>query len=324
MTWLALGGAAVLQLVAGIIRVRAWFHVIRHSCPDAAELGYRDVALAHLGGAGWNAVLPARAGDAVKVGLVARRIPERPQATVASTLAPPGLVEAVITALLLVGFLGTHSVPLRSFAHTLPAADTGFLLASAVCMGLVAAVAFRRRLKQLVADLRSGVAVLSQPRILGSRVLPWLLAARVVRLLSFALVLTAAGVPFGFGPALALMALQGATPSAGVAVTAARMTLLAAVLAGTGAADVSSSHLAAVLAAAYGTSSALNLAVSAAVIAWLLRTVSPRRVLSHARSAMATARPRSAGQSWASPLPADATSSGALHGAGGPIPPQPP
>ena len=41
MSWLALGGAAALQLLAGIVRMRAWFHVIRHSWPEAADLRYR-------------------------------------------------------------------------------------------------------------------------------------------------------------------------------------------------------------------------------------------------------------------------------------------
>ena len=134
--------------------------------------------------------------------------------------------------------------------------------------------------------------------------MPWLLAARVVRLISFALVLTAAGIPFGLLPALALMALQGATPSAGAAATAARIALIAAVLAGTGAADVPATEVAEALAAAYGVTSAVNLAVSAAVIAWVLGTTSPRRVLAYARSAMGRLK-RQRGRPLARPRPVD-------------------
>jgi hypothetical protein len=36
--WLALGAVAALQLLSGIVRVRAWFRVIRDSCPDTAEV----------------------------------------------------------------------------------------------------------------------------------------------------------------------------------------------------------------------------------------------------------------------------------------------
>jgi hypothetical protein len=80
---------------------------------------YRDVALAHLGGAGWNAVLPADAGDAVKVILVNRRMPERRLAMLAATLVPPALVEAAFTALLLIGVLTTSLVSLSALDSAL-------------------------------------------------------------------------------------------------------------------------------------------------------------------------------------------------------------
>jgi hypothetical protein len=305
VSWLALGGAAAIQLVAGVVRVRGWFHVIRHSCPEASELRYRDVVLAHLGGAGWNAVLPAHAGDAVKVALVARRVPDRRLTTLVSTLVPPALVEAAFTALLVVGLLGAGLVSLKAVAPALPATSTALIIAGAVCVGLVAMFIFRRRLEQLVRNVRSGLAVLSRPRILATRVFPWQLAARGLRLLSFALILMAAGVPFGLGPALALMALQGATPSAGAAATAARIAVLATVLAGTGVADVPPERVAEALAAAYGVTSVVNLAVSAAVIAWVLRTASPRRIVGYARSALrAVRRQRATGAGrWGSPKP---------------------
>jgi hypothetical protein len=320
MTWLALGGAASLQLLAGVLRVPAWFHVIRHSCPDASDLRYRDVALAHLGGVGWNAVLPAHAGDAIKVVLLRRRMPERRLATLALTLVPPALVEAAFTALLLAGLLGAGLVSLRVLSPILPRAGTALVIAVAVCVGVLAALVFRRRLKQLVRDVRSGLAVLGRPRIMATRIVPWLAAGRGVRLLAFAVVLTAAGVPFGLGPALALMALQGVTPSAGVAVTAARTVLLAAALSGTGAADVPPARVAEPLAAAYGVTSVVNLAVSAAVIAWLLRTGSPRRIIGYARSALRTVK-REPGGPWPLPLPVDATTSSGISGGQAPSTP---
>jgi hypothetical protein len=286
MSWVALGGAAALQLLAGIVRVRAWFHVIRHSWPEASELRYRDVVLAHLGGVGWNAILPAHAGDAVKVVIVNRRTPERRLAMLAATLVPPALVEAAFTVLLLAGLLVTSLVSLEALTSGLPPAGTALIVAGAVCAALVATLIFRRRLERLIESVRTGLAVLGRPGVIATRVVPWLVAGRVLRLLAFALVLTAAGVPFGLAPALALMALQGATPSAGAAATAARIALLSAVLAGTGAADVPAQDVAKALAAAYGITSMVNLAVSGAVIAWLLRTTSPRRIVGYARSAL--------------------------------------
>jgi hypothetical protein len=292
VSWLALGGAALVQLIAGVVRARAWFHIVRQTREAWSKLRYRDVALAQLGGCGWNAVLPAKAGEAVKVALVNRRLPERRLSTLAATLVPPAVVEAIFTGLLLVGLLGVGVVSAKVLTSTLPAGTTALIVGGAVCAAVVAAIVFRRRVAQLIENVRAGLATLGRPRVLATQVVPWLLAGRVLRLLAFALVLTAAGVPFGFGPALALMALQGATPSAGAAATAARIALLAAVLSKTGAAHASAKEVAAVLAEAYVFTTVVNLAASASVIAWELRTLSPSRIFGYARSAMRTARER--------------------------------
>jgi hypothetical protein len=290
VSWLALGGAGLVQLLAAVVRVRGWWHVIRKTRPEWCELRYRDVALAQVGGMGWNAVLPARAGDAVKIALVNRRLSERHLAALTATLVPTGLVEALFTVILVIWLLLAGVVSAATLHSALPQRTTALIVGAAVCVALVAAVVFRRRLGKLVRDVRSGLATLGHPRILATKVLPWQLAGRVLRLLAFALVLTAAGLPFGFAPALALMALQGATPSAGAAATAARIGLLSLILAKTGAGDVSAKHVAEVLGEAYGITSVMNLAASAGVIAWELRTLSPRRVFAYARTALRSAR----------------------------------
>ena len=286
MSWLGLAAAAVLQLLAGTLRVRAWFHVIRHSWPGPTDLRYRDVVVAHLGGVGWNAILPAHTGDAVKVVIVNRRMPERRLALLASSLVPPGLVEAGFTVLLVVGLLVTGAVSVQMLTPGLPHGVVLLVAAGALCAALGVAFALRHRLRRLACNVRAGLAVLHQPRILCGCVVPWLLAGRVLRLLAFACVLPAAGLPFALAPALALMALQGATPSMGAAATAARIALLSAVLSQTGASDISAARVAAALAASYGVISVVNLVVSGVVVAWLLRTVSPRRILGYVKSAL--------------------------------------
>jgi hypothetical protein len=251
-------------------------------------------------------VLPAHSGDAVKVVIVNRKVPGRRLATLAATLVPPGLVEAAFTAILLAGILAAGLVSLDVLTSTLPPAGTVLVIAGLVIVGLVAVVLLRRRLEKLLRNVRDGLAVLGRPRILATHVVPWLLAGRAVRLLSFALVLTVAGVPFGILPALALMALQGATPSAGAAATAARIALIATVLAETGAADVPATEVAEALAAAYGATSIVNLAVSVLVVAWLLRTASPRQIIAYGRSAVRRVR-RERARPLAKPRPVDGT-----------------
>ena len=65
------------MVLAGLVRMRAWHSAIVDACPEQ-RIGYRDVLAAHLGGAGFNGILPAHGGDAVKLGLLKRRFPEAP------------------------------------------------------------------------------------------------------------------------------------------------------------------------------------------------------------------------------------------------------
>jgi hypothetical protein len=282
---------ALLQLLAGVVRVRAWFHVIRDSWPEARDcVRYRDVVLAHLGGVGWNAVLPAHAGDAVKVMILNERMPRRRLSFLAATTVPPAVVEAVFTVVLVAGLIATGLVTADALAAVLEPRGMVAVTAGAIVVLVLLAVVFRRRLRRILRNVRSGLTVLSRPRILATHVIPWLLAARLLRLGAFALVLPALGMPLALVPAVAIMALQGAAPSVGAAATAARIALLSAVLGGTGAADVPAERVAAALAAAYGATSVINLVASVAAVAWLLRTTHPGRIVAYIRSAFASMR----------------------------------
>jgi hypothetical protein len=64
----------------------------------------------------------------------------------------------------------------------------------------------------------------------------------------------------------------------------------------TGAGDVSAKHVAEVLGEAYGITSVMNLAASAGVISWELRTLSPRRIFAYARTAVGPLRQAAPGR----------------------------
>jgi hypothetical protein len=290
VSWLAIGGAAALQLFAGVVRVRGWFHVIRRSCEEASHLRYRAVVIAHLGGCGWNAVLPARAGDAVKVALLRRRLPDAPLATVACTLVVPALADAALTLGLVAALVAAGVLSLGELASPLPGAAQVPVIAVAACLAAIVGVFSRRHVRRLAHNVRVGLSAIGRPRFVATHVLPWQVVARGLRLLAFALVLVAAGLPWGVVPALVLMALQGAGPSMTPAATAVRIAIFAGVFAG--AEGVAPAHIAAVLVASYVANSVTNLAASAAVTAWELRTVSPRRIVGYARSAIRVPAPQ--------------------------------
>ena len=290
MSWLALGGATTLQLLAGIVRVRGWFHVIRQCSSEPRPVRYRDVAMAQLGGCGWNAVLPARAGDAVKVALVSRRLPATPLATLASTLVAPAVVDAGLTLVLVAALVAAGVIAPDHLTPDLPGAAAAPIMAGVACLGIAAGILFRRRARALAREIRCGLRVVGRPRFLATRVLPWQLGARALRLAALALVLMAGGMAFSIGPALALMALLGASPSLGPAATAMRIALLAGVFAALGGNEVPAQDVAAALVAWYAMSSVVNLAASGVVTAWVLRTLSPRCIFAYARTALCAAR----------------------------------
>jgi len=269
VSWLAIGAAAALQLVAGVVRVRGWFHVVRASCDEASHLRYREVVAAHLGGCGWNAVLPARAGDAVKVALLRRRLPEAPLATVASTLVVPALVDAVLTVALVGALVAAGALSLADLASPLAGAAQMPVLGGAACVVVVVGLFARRHVWRLARNIRAGLSAIGRPRFIATNVLPWQLAARGLRVLAFALVLVAAG-------------------------TAVRIAIFAGVFAGAAGEGVAPGHIAAVLVASYVANSVTNLVASAAVTAWELRTASPRRIVGYARSAFRVTAPQPA------------------------------
>ena len=286
MGWQPLAAALALQFAADLLRLRAWLHVVRDAVPGGVRVRYRDVLTAHLGGCGWNGVAPAHAGDAVKVALLHRRLRSAPAATLAGTVVPPSLVEAGFTATLLAVVLATGSLAPGDLAAAVPGSLRVPLLIGAVaCLIGALALRGRGRGRALVNDVVAGAAVIRRPRMLLTRVLPWAAAARIVRLAAIAFLLAAAGLPVAVGPALLLMAVQGATPSVGPVSSPARIAIVAAALPASFGGGATRVHVAQVLLAVNAATLLANLAVSSVVVGVTLRTVSPRRVTRWLRSA---------------------------------------
>src|SRR4051812_37973721 len=99
-----LAGVA-FSVLGGIVRMRAWHAALADAAPTVR---YRDVVVAHLGGAGFNGVIPAHGGDAVKLALLKRRVPEARFGQLLGSLAPPAAVEALLTPLLVAWGLATR------------------------------------------------------------------------------------------------------------------------------------------------------------------------------------------------------------------------
>jgi hypothetical protein len=253
--------------------MRAWHAALSDTAPSVR---YRDVVVAHLGGAGFNGIVPAHGGDAVKLALLKRRVPQARFGQLLGSLAPPAAVEALVTAFLLAWALATGLLGAPSLPGQIPLPLVG--AAAAVAAGVLWLLA--RKAPRLMRDVRSGMAALRRPGELFRSISPWVIAARMFRLAAIACFLIAVGLPFTIAGALVVMAVQGGVGSSGPASAAVRIAVLSASLpAALGGHAVSLETATTLTAVAQAGPMVANLAISVIVLGLTLRTVSPRRVL---------------------------------------------
>ena len=125
----ALGLAIVTHVLKTMCTSRAWRNAIAASYPDD-PVPWRPLYAAYLSGVGVNAIVPARAGDAVRLYLAHRAVPGSTYTTLASTLLvlsffDMGMALAIFAYALTLGVLpGVGSL------GRLPGFDFGFFAAN--------------------------------------------------------------------------------------------------------------------------------------------------------------------------------------------------
>jgi len=291
MAALPLVAGVALVFVAGLVRMRAWHAAVADACPGQ-PIRYRDVVAAHLGGAGFNGLIPAHGGDAIKLGLLKRRTPEAPFGLLLGSLGPPAAVEAICTSLLLGWALSTEAVGAPSPGQIpLP------LVGAAAALGAGVLWLLARRAPKLLRDVRRGMTTLRRPRLLLARVAPWVLAARALRLAAICCFIAAVGLPVTLAGALVVMVVQGGVGSPGPATTPIRIAVLSASLpAALGMPHIAGEASTALIVGSQLAVMAVNLTISVVVLAVTLRTTSPRRVASYCRETARTLRTPAAPQ----------------------------
>ncbi|MGZ4389792.1 MAG: lysylphosphatidylglycerol synthase transmembrane domain-containing protein [Gaiellaceae bacterium] len=171
-----------LHVLRSIAISRAWRNVIADAYPDET-VRWRSVWGAYLAGVGVNALIPARAGDAVRLYLVRHRVNNSTYTTLGSSLAVMAVFD-IAAALALFGYALTQNVlPSIHVIPDLPSFDFGWLLQrprlfAGISLGLGIAIgvglywaarhvrAFRERVAQ-------GFTVLRRPRRYLRRVAAW-------------------------------------------------------------------------------------------------------------------------------------------------------
>ena len=203
--------AAALHVAKMTAEARAWHGIVGPS-HRGTPIPFRTTLGAFIGAIGANAVLPARVGEAFRLGIVRRYATGASLAAMGGTVVLETLLEVGFAALVLGALLGAgHSVgllgnPARTIAsHPLVPAAAGALLVAAAVLSVV----LRRRVAPVLRELARGFAVLRHPQALG-RVVGWKALAWSLRIGTVAAFLLAFGLPTTFWTVALVLAAQNA------------------------------------------------------------------------------------------------------------------
>lgn len=236
--------ALVLHVGKVAAEARAWHTILRHAYPHS-DVRFKATLAAFAGAIGANALLPARIGEGVRLGIVRRRVPGSNVTTTASTILLETTVELVFGALVVGAMLlaGRSLGPLGT-----PAAAVQFLAAHPLALAAVAtavaglgllAYARRARVRQLAGRFVEGAAILRHPRDFVCGVVAWKLVAWALRFAAVYFFLVA----FHLGAALWVVVLVVAAQNAAALVplspgnAGTQQAAFAVVLAGTASAS---------------------------------------------------------------------------------------
>ncbi len=179
----ALAVAVALHLGKVAAEARSWHGIVSHAYP-AGRVRFRTTFGAFAGAIGANAVLPARVGDALRLGIMRRRVTGSTVATIGATIVLEtaievvfglGVIAAVLVAGRSVGVVGSPTAVLHS--HPIALGTVGV---SAIVVGLVGWF-MRRRLAGVTAAMAQGMSVVRRPQQLLRGVMTWKILAWTLR-----------------------------------------------------------------------------------------------------------------------------------------------
>ena len=210
--WEFLSEIALLPLLAAIgchllklaCTSRAWRNVLKAAYPDE-PVPWRRIFASYVSGVGVNAVVPARAGDAVRVFLAHRAIPGSSYTTIVSSTVVLTFVDMAL-ALVVFGWALTQGVlPSLDALSALPSFDYSWafedgvihpgallVILGVVAGGVVLLSTFWQRLRARVAQ---AFAVFDPPHRYVRTVVSWQVADWTLRLATIWFFLGAFGIP---------------------------------------------------------------------------------------------------------------------------------
>lgn len=213
----ALGLAVVAHLLKTMCTSRAWRNTIAASYPDE-DVRWRSIYAAYLSGVGVNAIVPARAGDAVRLYLAHRAVPTSGYTALTSTLLVLSFFDMGMAALIFLYALTRGVLPGVGALGGLPGFDFGFFAANpeftavlAVVLAIFGVLGFywlRLHVAEFKRNVRQGMAILSDRTDYARHVALWQAGDWTLRFVAIWFFLDAFGVEQSLGNVLLVQVTQ--------------------------------------------------------------------------------------------------------------------
>ena len=166
----ALALAIVAHLLKTMCTSRAWRNTIAASYPEE-PVRWVQIYASYLAGVGVNAIIPARAGDAVRLYLAHRAVPSSTYTTLASTLLVLSFFDMGMALLIFAYALTLGVLPAVGSLGKLPGFDFGFFVGNPefsfvlfvvlVIFGVIGVLWLRLHIAEFKQRVRQGFAVLA-------------------------------------------------------------------------------------------------------------------------------------------------------------------
>ncbi len=198
--WWALAAGVAFAIGNSAARTRAWRNILAAAYPDST-VRWRDTFRAYYAGLGLNSVVPARAGDVLKLFLMKRRVRDSTYPALGSSLLAESVFDALIASGLIIwawqmGILpGTPSLPRLPAFELSWYAERPWILAVIGAVLLVALIYAALRVRAFWAHVRQGLVILTTPGAYVRRVVSWQALAWCLRVGSAYWFLSAFNVP---------------------------------------------------------------------------------------------------------------------------------
>jgi uncharacterized membrane protein YbhN (UPF0104 family) len=189
--WEFLALALVLHFARLVFRAAAWRAILSAAYPGRPPK-FRSTFGAYVAGVGVNSIVPARAGDAVKLYLIKHRIPESSYATLTPTLVAETVFDFFVGLALIGWALSLGVLPAHEVYSRLPSVDWGFFvrhekwtavgIATLLTIALVSFIVFLEKGEGFRERVGRGFAILRDPsrfvtRVIVPQSISWVLRA---------------------------------------------------------------------------------------------------------------------------------------------------